>query len=1108
MLRARVAVRGDDLGDVQSMQSFFIPDLAVDTVPTVPADELYDIVMTTGHPYFANGAFDFTRGPFLTVMHTNVDFCSGSLMWSFNVMSTTGRTYSFLVDAHRGTVHGFAPLDLESMANRKIYNFKGNHIEQTDETNCDDGTQDCYWFSTDPITGAVHEQGSFSPAGAGVNPVFVDLLRLNCSMKCWDEGALPGGDNNCGNVVGPDFFPYQEDDTTVGDFILAYDSNDWLFQCPGHVENHPNNPWSMTNWTNPPVPSFDQRYHACRWLSDDLQDLGDWVWEMSNLIASPSITTPSGVLYNDVPDVEIMASEPVDPATFAFTAATWDPWRDDSVDLGVGVGQRQNHFPHYPSTGSAYFSAGGGWGSPHIMMNPRRYNYLNMIGGGGEERGADDVLYHEFGHYLYHGVPGSHYEYTTGINPFDAAECGMWRGVYTETGPDLVGAVLENRRWMITEQHIDKPDWIHSEGTGGRRDLQHPDRSGATRRAPESFNDFHFVREPGDPVNFSGENESEIHTTAGMINRFYFLLGNNICDLENGCGAGSHAYSNAGRCSCWMQNGSTLCDNSGGTYDRDFEKWHTIEPASSCLYHGAVEDPLDMDSAGFQQWHNGVRVTSLDQTHVDGGVDGAEMMGRIHARMLFEDGPDWFELNDRLPFDFMDAFYTALISETGYAWPDPFEEEALFYRARDSVGFWTSIGNYFENLNPNVVEEGITGALINWDPGPSTPIPENKWNSEWLFGFNPLNNRIGLALRGCWNSHEDTDGDRDYCFDNPNWLFMLMDQPIVTPFGPLVPHSVPAVDINDDGDPSDPNHGLWLVHRSTIGAAAIDIICRRIVPVFPNVGAPSARACDIFHHTTLRPAAGHYTVPGSTPVETREVIVYADVNDYNRLKSFEWGVAGSDKTIPPGQGTCGNTTKWRPEVVTHDDGVLALWIGKGDRSLCYSWYKSGAPTWKPAMEIPFEEREFTSCGDNNRFFAGPPSATVRNGVVNVAVRDLDANGGAPWVWMIQLDDIDGDYEFWDCEHVPECDGSCSADCHERVLWEERSPWVPHTEFHASPTSPEVGGFATTEHLIKMKTTATQQRQDYTFFYNPTTFINAPGTTPVPPDLAVWVRESW
>jgi len=318
------------------------------------------------------------------------------------------------------------------------------------------------------------------------------------------------------------------------------------------------------------------------------------------------------------------------------------------------------------------------------------------------------------------------------------------------------------------------------------------------------------------------------------------------------------------------------------------------------------------------------------------------------------------------------------------------------------------------------------------------------------------------------------------------------------------------LDVNDAGDAAlDANHGLWIVYRALGGP--IPGICRKRVPVFPNQGFPSTRQCDWTRATDFRPGAGHYTfTTNAGQTVTHEVIVYADADDSDQLKSFEWGVTGGaeldEAEIPDDPGHCRNYSSWRPEVVSNNDQTWAFWIGTRGAFLCYSRYVPPAAgvlaSWESPKEIPFDG-EFSSCGAQDRILYGPPSATVRNGIINLAVRDRDQVNlnPDPWVWMIQLNDTDNDGLFQECEGTTdECPGSCSAECGHRVFWEERSPWVPHTEMSA--TYAEVGPMATTEHLL-MTPSQTDPHEDYTFFYNPTIAAGAGQA-----DLLVRVRQSW
>jgi hypothetical protein len=298
----------------------------------------------------------------------------------------------------------------------------------------------------------------------------------------------------------------------------------------------------------------------------------------------------------------------------------------------------------------------------------------------------------------------------------------------------------------------------------------------------------------------------------------------------------------------------------------------------------------------------------------------------------------------------------------------------------------------------------------------------------------------------------------------------------------------------------------------------------------PNDSATTPQQC-IFHptpiyQTTKRPAIGHYVDALNNDV-THEIIVYSDWST-GALRSFMWDLpsgpkAGTQKAIPASN-DCTSIANWRPEVVNHDDTVWAFWVNDGDR-LCYSRYvhndlaRGADPAdpatafWEAARAIPFDGN-IETWGTMDRVLDGPPSATVRNGIINLAVRDCDLNvtNCYPWVWMIQLNDAAGfkthDGIFGKCRFVDECDGPCRDDCGgggERANWEQRSNWVPQVPFHGNTTTGEIGALATTEKLFYMTDTS-GQRHDYTFFYDPNGFMTGAAVTEN--DLRVWVRKSW
>ena len=175
------------------------------------------------------------------------------------------------------------------------------------------------------------------------------------------------------------------------------------------------------------------------------------------------------------------------------------------------------------------------------------------------------------------------------------------------------------------------------------------------------------------------------------------------------------------------------------------------------------------------------------------------------------------------------------------------------------------------------------------------------------------------------------------------------------------------------------------------------------------------------------------------------------------------------------------------------------------------------PYWEDPRWIPFEG-QFETCGTQDRRLNGPPEAETRNGIINLVVRDIETANAPyandPWVWMIQLSDENQDGIFEECMGLEECAGDCwDAPCSLENNFEERSNWVPHTEFYANPNSYEVGALASTEHLYDMAADALNfpdLRQDYTFFYNPPGFTTPIEKAGAPPfsDVSVWVRESW
>ena len=998
-----------------------------------------------------------------------------------------------------------------------MYNFKGNHEFRTDlvQTSTIDacgpgGAQDCHWFSLPETTKAnVALQSMWDTNIITLPPTLPPPMPPNIywsSRKCEHDPPLLF---DCLNATG---FPFEDPPDSfgeiaspIGNHYLCYDTTNPYLSSPYDcwIENDPvRNPWRIYTVG----PGANNEYNAGKWLVDDLDDFVEYIIHMADELDTASFNpvtpgTLTGDIVFDFPVYDVLATEPRDNEIFDGIAFPWD----DEI-----------HYPFFWTAESGY-SKGSRWGNQRIIISPDRYN---RSFDGGNQFAADDTVYHEMGHMLQQGFPESNYY--RGYDPltppaiapqrFDHETCVMWEGIHTEPMPDLVAALIEYRRYStgrvmgangnINADHEYEPDWNYAEGltTVSARDMQRPDSFGHNQ-GPESLNDFRIRRTP---VLTNDYRDAALHNTSGLINKFNFLFGNDICDKDHNCGGLADELVND-PCSCGA--GAPLCDNSGGTYQRANDRYHTIMPPSSCHLDSSTTTPGDPTSEGFQQYHNGVEVTSLDRTHED-GENGLERLGRLYFRMLFDPAAITYEGDEFLPYEFMDAMEDALMKDTGWVSPDPFAPLIPFYRARDAVGFWTEIGNHFK-IQQTIADEGLSAAFVNWKPGAAYPM-----NTEWIFGFEPSNHTIYLALRLCWNMDWDSDGDMDYCLANPNWYYYVVEGPSMP--GMNWATSVPSVDVNDEGDPTnDPNHGLWIVYNATILAATTNAICKRQVPISPNTGTATPRECTTDFVSDLRPGVGHYLDPNAS--ETKEVIVYADADDSGILKSFEWGaVAGDELTIPQANNDCGNSSLWRPEVVNHDGYVWAFWTAESGLNLCYSRLRHDDPNphWEDPHNIPFEG-DFDTCGTQSRRLNGPPEAETRNGIINLVIRDVEtANSppNAPWIWMIQLSDQDHSGIFEECRgNLEECAGDCRADCGQWNNYEERSNWVPHTEFYVNPDSPEVGALASTEHLLNMKNTLSGNRQDYTFFYNPKGYSDPPiekASGFLWSDLSVWVRESW
>ncbi len=1118
VLGASVMINGDEFGDVFTMQSNYVPNLAVDVVPTYGTDALGRILAGSGNPHIENG-FEYIKTPELTVAHTASDPCAGTLLWSFGIFSWAGigPEFSYAVDAHRGEVYGYNRLDSQDVEEYQLYNFRGNHEFRTDlvQTATIDacgpgGAFDCHWFSTPETNKANVVRQSLWDPGLIVTPLIQPPASdYWSSRKCWSytPGCNTGG------------FPFDDPQDHNGDILsatgnhyLCYDTTDPYLSSPYDcwIENDPvHNPWRIYTVG----PGANNEYNAGKWLVDDLDDFVAYINHMETELSNAGVTsgTLTGDISFDFPVYSVLASEPRDTAIFDGIAFPWDDER---------------HYPFFWTAFSGY-SKGSRWGNQRILISPSRYN---RSFDGGNQFAADDTVYHEIGHMLQQGFPESNYY--RGYDPltpsvvapqrFDHKTCVMWKGIHHESMPDLYAALIEYYRFSTdrviiengnTNSFIDidgdeyKPDWNYGEGlvTGPARDMQRPDHADLDR-FPESLNDFKFRRTSDATLDYR---DAEIHGASGLIGKFNFLFGNDICDKDNRCGENANELVND-PCTCGAADANTpVCydDPLNPRYQRANDRFHTVMPPSSCQLNGSTETPGDTTSEGFQQYHCGVEVTSLDRTH-EGGENGLERLGRLYFRMLFDPAAITYEGDEFLPYAFMDAVEDALMNDTGWSFPDPFAPLIPFYRARDAVGFWTEIGNYFP-IQQTIADEGLSAAFVNWKPGAAYPM-----NTEWIFGFEPSNHTIYLALRLCWNTDADGDGDMDYCLANPNWYYYVVEGPAMP--GVNWAKSVPSVDVNDEGDPNnDSNHGLWIVYNATILAATTNAICKRQVPISPNTGTATPRDCNTDFVSDLRPGAGHYLDPNAS--ETREVIVFADASDSGKLKSFEWGqVTGDELTIPQANIACGNSSIWRPEVVNHDGYVWVFWTAESGLDLCYSRLRHDDPNphWEDPHRIPFEG-DFDTCGTQSRRLNGAPEAETRNGIINLVVRDVETANtppNDPWVWMIQLSDQDQSGIFEECRGgVEECAGDCRADCSEWNNYEERSNWVPHTEFYVNPDSPEVGALASTEHLLNMKNALSGNRQDYTFFYNPKGYTDPPiekASGFLWSDLSVWVRESW
>lgn len=813
------------------------------------------------------------------------------------------------------------------------------------------------------------------------------------------------------------------------------------------------------------------------------------------------VTTNPPDIVADIPYFDVAASEPRDvngqnpPYTFNTN------WNVSTADTAL-------HYPHFYYKYSTFSTQAGGnalWGNRLITISPDRYNYLIHPGfpdpANPRRIGTDDTFYHEVGHMVFQSIPYSNYchEGGVGMSNFAPEQAELWGGLYSEVTQDLFATLLEYHRYgegLVSDRYtggVDYlPDWTYGEGNSGPnpRDMQHPDLPGLDIRKAESLNDY--------------DAKDRGKWNMGVIHKYYYLLANDICDKDRGCSGDANEIEND-PCTCVQEEVAGGCDDPGNNYSRtsldatSTRVYHTRNMASTCALNHAMNGT---SGPGYQQYHNGVKVSSIDETHI-GGKPGRERLGNYFARFMFQDNlADAFMADEYLAYDIMDAYQEVIIEEAQWNSNQPFTNEMdAHFRSRDAIGIWSQLGNYYQ-ANAEVMSNGMDAAMFNWSDVPLYPW-DIGWNMEFLF-YSDKQEKTAAIYRTCWNVHNDSDGDYDYCFQNPSgWIEWTIDE--IDPDGYYYPSSVPSVDVNKV-DPGETNHGVWVVFTRKHIAESHHRICKRQVPVVPNYGQPSPVSCSI-HMTQKRPAVGHFIRSDGS---SGEMVVYEDPLD-NRLKSFEWN-SQSELYNLPATAECPANSEFRPETVTHDDHLWLFWVqntGANDYSrLCYSRYEhqQGSPAWSTPRYIEFDGR-ITGAGTQERRIAGPPVATTRNGVINLAVKDEESSGGeASWIWTIQLDDrTNGDGQFWKCENREHALNHCSKITGAgKARFEELSPWLPNTLWEASQE--EIGAIATTEYLEGMENSGTGYRQDYTFFYNPKYYYSQ---TPAHwGDMTVWARESW
>lgn len=136
VLQGEVRVKGDASGDVYHLTNNYLPELAVNTTPTIGVERLDDIVMNSGNEDVPDEFFDYYRGPELVISQTKSVPCNGTLLWSFDIrVKGTGEEFRYLVDAHTGELFSWIRLSGHDF-DFAVNNFKGNHRWRYFESNC------------------------------------------------------------------------------------------------------------------------------------------------------------------------------------------------------------------------------------------------------------------------------------------------------------------------------------------------------------------------------------------------------------------------------------------------------------------------------------------------------------------------------------------------------------------------------------------------------------------------------------------------------------------------------------------------------------------------------------------------------------------------------------------------------------------------------------------------------------------------------------------------------------------------------------------------------------------------------------------------------------